>query len=51
MIKIVHGTFSSRECLLLFEGPEGFREGGGQVLVTTEGFSSPRKVGVQDGGG
>lgn len=49
VIKIVHGTFYSRECLLLFEGPAGCRERG-QVLVTPEGFSSPRKVGVQDGG-
>lgn len=49
VIKIVHGTFYTRECLLLFEGPGGCREGG-QVLVTPKGFSSPRKVGVQDGG-
>lgn len=47
VIKIVHGTFYSRECLLLSEGPEGCREEG-LVLATPEGFSSPRKVGVQD---
>lgn len=49
VIKIVHGTFYTRECFLLFEGPGGCREGE-QVLVTPERFSSPRKVGVQDGG-
>lgn len=42
VIKIVHGTFSSRECLLLFEGPEGFREGGAGV-GNHRGVQQPQK--------
>lgn len=49
MIKIVHVTFYSRECLLLSEGQEKCGRWGGQVLQTPEGFSRPRKEGVQDG--
>lgn len=49
LIKIVHATFYSRECLLFLRGKRDAGEVAGRCWKHQRGFSSPRKVGVQDG--
>lgn len=50
VIKIVHGTFYSRECLLLSEGQERCREGGDRCWKHQRGSVAPEKWESKMGG-